>query len=136
MIWKITCESPLAEFAFTSSAFLQNLCGGTNTLTVTSNDGCVSLMNISINQPSALVITNNPSNESSIGACDGQIVATSSGGTSPYTYTINGGTAQGSNTFNNLCAGTYSICTIDANGCSICESVIIETNSLPETLAQ
>lgn len=40
------------------------------------------------------------------------------GGTTPYTYTINGGSAQSSPTFTNLTAGTYTITVTDAGGCS------------------
>lgn len=48
----------------------------------------------------------------------GQIVVTGSGGTAPYTYSINNGANyQVSNTFSGLSAGTYSIRVKDANGC-------------------
>jgi hypothetical protein len=51
------------------------------------------------------------------GASDGVLSAQVSGGTSPYTYAINGGTAVGNPVFNNLTAGTYMLTATDANGC-------------------
>ena len=51
-------------------------------------------------------------------ANSGTIVVTGSGGTVPYTFSINNGTNyQASNTFNNLPAGTYQIRVNDTNGC-------------------
>jgi uncharacterized protein (DUF2141 family) len=55
-------------------------------------------------------------------ACAGSqtanLVVTPYGGTAPYSYSINNGADQASNTFNNLGAGTYTIGVIDANGCN------------------
>ncbi len=49
---------------------------------------------------------------------DGQIVITASGGTGPYTYSIdNGNNYEISNTFSGLAQGEYRIRVKDANGC-------------------
>jgi len=66
-------------------------------------------------------------NETAEGACDGEIAATATGGTAPYTYSIDGG-AFGSGTFTNLCSGTYLITAKDANGNEGSVSVTIVEN--------
>ena len=48
----------------------------------------------------------------------GQIIVSGSGGTAPYTFSINNGTNyQATGTFNNLPVGNYQIRVKDANGC-------------------
>lgn len=53
--------------------------------------------------------------------CDGTATVSASG-TSPFTYSWqpNGLTAQ---TITGLCAGTYTVCVTDGNGCSSCDTV-------------
>ena len=46
------------------------------------------------------------------------VVVGVSGGTAPYSYSINGGPLRSSNTFNNLVPGTYTFTVVDVNGCS------------------
>ncbi|MFM6945527.1 MAG: T9SS type A sorting domain-containing protein [Flavobacteriales bacterium] len=53
------------------------------------------------------------------------IVVSPTGGSAPYSYTINNGADQSSNTFANLGAGTYTIGIIDANGCSTTLTYVI-----------
>lgn len=51
-------------------------------------------------------------------ANDGQIeVIGTAGGTTPYSYSLNGGAQQGSNSFQNLSAGSYTIIVEDDQGC-------------------
>jgi PKD repeat protein len=50
---------------------------------------------------------------------NGVIAVTTSGGTTPYQYSIDGGTTfQGSGTFSNLAPNTYNVVIQDASGCS------------------
>jgi hypothetical protein len=55
-------------------------------------------------------------NESSESECDGEVTITASGGTGPYTYSIdNGVTFQSADNFANLCEGDYAIIIKDSN---------------------
>src|SRR5690606_24353752 len=50
-------------------------------------------------------------------------IGTVTGGTAPYTYSINGGSFQTSATFTNLLAGNYNITVKDAKGCTFTDEV-------------
>jgi hypothetical protein len=55
---------------------------------------------------------------SEAGANDGAIMVMPQNGTAPYLYSLNGGTPQGSNTFNGLAPGDYTISILDAADCT------------------
>ncbi len=57
------------------------------------------------------------------------LVVTPSGGTAPYSFSINNGADQANNTFSNLGAGNYTISVIDANGCTTTQTYIVSEPS-------
>ncbi len=59
------------------------------------------------------------------GESNGSIDVNVTGGTSPYSYQLNSGTFQGSDIFNALPAGTYTITVEDVNGCTGTATVTI-----------
>jgi gliding motility-associated-like protein len=63
---------------------------------------------------------------------DGNITITATGGTG-YTYALNNGSPQASNTFNNLAAGNYTATATSNNGCSKTINVTIPTNTVTIT---
>lgn len=52
------------------------------------------------------------------GDSDGSIIATGSGGATPYSYSIDGATYQSGSAFTGLAAGNYTLYVTDALGCS------------------
>lgn len=73
-------------------------------------------------------------NDADCGVNNGQIdINLVAGGTPPYTYFLNGGVGQGSNSFTNLNAGTYEVVVEDANGCQQIISNIIISNTTGPT---
>lgn len=73
------------------------------------------------------------------GTSIGSITVTPTAGTSPYTYTLNGGapvTVPGAHTFTNLPAGAYTVVVRDANACdSTIITAITTTTSIAATIA-
>ena len=69
-------------------------------------------------------------NPSCAAGSDGTVTGSGSGGTGPYTYSLNGGTAQVSGNFTGLAAGTYIVTAIDNLGCTgISSSVVLSSPS-------
>jgi hypothetical protein len=117
----------LNNSAAQSSATFSNLTAGTYNYTVLDNQGCT--VSGTFTLPAGSVITATVFQTSTIacaGAQTANIVVTPTGGTAPYSFSINNGADQASNTFVNLGAGTYTIGVIDANGCS--STLIYEVN--------
>ncbi|HXC05871.1 MAG TPA: T9SS type A sorting domain-containing protein, partial [Bacteroidia bacterium] len=63
--------------------------------------------------------------ESCVTCCDATALVTPSGGTPGYTFSWSCVPAQYSDTAKQLCAGTYTVCIKDNNGCSVCETVAV-----------
>ncbi len=66
------------------------------------------------------------------GICNGSITVTVSGGSLPYTFSVNGGTPQTSNTITGLCDGVSSILVEDNNLCQVIGSTTL-TDPTPVT---
>jgi hypothetical protein len=68
-------------------------------------------------------------------AGNGSITAAGSGGTPPYSYSINGGTYFSSGVFNNLPAGSYAVTVKDATGCITGTNVALVNSIAPAVTA-
>jgi len=75
----------------------------------------------------ALILTMSSTFTSCGTCCDGTATATVTGGTAPYSYMWNP-TPQTTPTVTGLCAGTYTCCVTDANGCTACNGVLVTFN--------
>ena len=94
--------------------------------------GCLQNFNYIITQPAQLVATTSvvASNQ-----CADDCIAAEdliiSGGTGPFSFSVNGGTpivlpaGDSTYSFTGLCAGTYDIIVTDANGCTAYDTVTI-----------
>lgn len=109
-----------------SNTTITGLCAGTYNLETTDANGCTMSNSVLIQDPTELNLTIDLiQNESAAGANDGFINTSVIGGTSPYLFTINGGTPVTSNNFTGLTAGTYNICVTDQNNCTSCENTVL-----------
>ena len=100
-----------------ASNTFNNLGAGTYTIGVIDANGCSTSLTYIVTEPTPLSVNMIPTMISCNGANDGSLNCQVSGGTSPYTYALNGGAASTSPVFSSLPAGTYTLTATDANGC-------------------
>ncbi|MFN3487549.1 MAG: hypothetical protein ACK4YV_00365 [Emticicia sp.] len=102
---------------FVTSGTFGTLPAGSYTIKTKDSRGCLNSQTVTVNQPTVLTAT--PSitkNVTCFGGNDGTINVLAGGGTSPYTYSVNGTTYQSAANFS-FVIGTYSFWVKDANGC-------------------
>jgi hypothetical protein len=101
-----------------ASPLFNNLTEDTYDIYVTDANGCVySLMGqTQVVEPDAITLSSNITDVSCNGDNTGSIVASATGGTGPFTYSI-GGPYQASGSFQNLQADSYTIVVLDDNLC-------------------
>jgi hypothetical protein len=90
---------------------------GAYTIYAKDANGCVGQNSLTINEPTVLNLSAVPTMITCNGTNNGSIVASASGGTNPYTYSIDGTNFLSSGTFSDLTAGNYTLTTSDSKGC-------------------
>tara|TARA_B110000858_G_scaffold120937_1_gene138029 strand:+ start:309 stop:3977 length:3669 start_codon:yes stop_codon:yes gene_type:complete len=99
--------------------------------TLTSSNGCDSIVTTNLTIGAAINIMSNISQVSCNGYTDGSINITTNGGSSPYTYLWSNGIATQS--ISNIPAGTYTLSVSDANNCITVDSLIVTEPSALQT---
>ncbi|MBA2745681.1 MAG: gliding motility-associated C-terminal domain-containing protein [Flavisolibacter sp.] len=94
-----SCNNPANEFAFTDTVFVKK---------------ATPIVNVAFTNATC--------------AGGGTITATATGGLGTFQYSLNAGTSQASNVFNNLQAGTYAVTVLNSSGCTINNLVTIGLN--------
>lgn len=115
----------------TTNSVFSNLCDGTYTINVTDANGCNAVITTVVGSAnpcanSTLQVGFVPTPISAVGSCDGTITVNASGGLTPYSYALSGGTNPNANVFNNLCANSYTLVVTDAQGCTSNSTIIIQ----------
>jgi len=120
----------LSGITFQSSPAFTGLSAGEYALFVLTGTGCAYRHQVTVPLNEGLedgisVIVN-----ADCAVANGSINITGvTGGTGPYTYSINNGLPQPSSTFSGLNSGTYFITVTDASGCSYTyENLVVPTN--------
>lgn len=108
----------LGSGAYTVANTFPSLPIGTYTVHVRDNNNCQKDSTITITQPPKLIFSNIIAvTPDCYGFVNGTFTISGSGGTTPYSYAMNTGTYQGSNFFNVLAAGTYTLHIRDNKNC-------------------
>ncbi len=125
-VWTGTAGTLQTTNNSTTQDVLNNLAGGTYTVTTTDNNGCVASATVTLtNTGGASVSITSQMDVLCFGGTTGSATANATLGVSPYDYVWTGssGTVQTTNNsvvadvVNNLIAGTYTVIVTDNNGC-------------------
>jgi PKD repeat protein len=107
---------------------------GTHTIThmVTGAGGCNTTTTSTITVypgPTAQAVT---TTSTACGSTTGTItIGATTGGISPYTYSVNGSGFTGTTNYTGMAAGTYAVIVSDANACTFTVSAIVSNSSGP-----
>lgn len=102
------------------------LCEGTYYVEVTNASNCVTIEQVTINEPTEIISSASQTNILCNGNCTGSITINPSGGTGPYNILWDAAAGNStSNIVTNLCAGNYSVSITDATGCIINDTFTI-----------
>jgi hypothetical protein len=128
--------------AFQAAGVFNNLAAGNYTVIARNKEGCSSTVSFGLVNPTvqcsgvnitlAITATDNIPCE----ADTASITVAATGGTAPYTYSLNGGTYQSSNKFQGLTAGSYSVIVKDAGGCMGSGSITVNNKPIGPLFAQ
>lgn len=112
--------------SYQASGTFSGLSPGTYTVRVKDANGCEGTVTVTITNNSTFsLVLGTVNNVSCNGLNDGSINATVTGGTSPFQFVLNGGTAQSNGTYTSLTAGSYTLVATDQNGCTDTETFSI-----------
>ncbi len=135
---QVTASGGVPNYNYTWSTnqttdFTENLTAGTYTVTITDQVGCTLVGDFELVAPTPLEVVVDFSNPICDGPTSGFVsVVQSSGGITPYTYSLNNNAFTSDELFENLPEGNYDLEMMDANGCIISINEILNAPQIPE----
>lgn len=122
----VSAGTPPFSFLWSTGATTQTVTGlseGVVSVTVTDANGCTATDNFTIDVIDDLAITGIVKDALCFGESTGEITASASGGTPPYTYEWD--TGETTAMITGLAAGTYTVTATDANDCSVSQAFTV-----------
>src|SRR5262249_13363842 len=138
-----TCNSPVINWSITGNGSISGATtgtsvnviagGGAGSYTITATITCANCPSPGVSCSQTVTVNDvtlslTETDVSCNGGSDGTVTATFSGGTSPYSISIDGGaaaTATSPKTFSGLSAGSHSVTVTDSGGCSKTASIMV-----------
>lgn len=111
--------------SFQASPVFTNVSAGTYSCVVKDNAGCTNHTQVVVSQGPSLSLSLSSVPVKCYGGNDGQIMASSTGGTGIRNYSLNGTTYQSASTFSGLSAGTYTVFVKDVTGCVKTQTIAV-----------
>jgi hypothetical protein len=102
-----------------------SLTAGTYTITTTDDNGCTATASTTVVQPTPVTVNISGTDESCFGGSTGSATASGGGGTPGYTYLWS--TSDVTSVITSLPTGIYSVTVTDSNGCSVIDSITIDS---------
>ncbi|MBR9920358.1 MAG: T9SS type B sorting domain-containing protein [Bacteroidetes bacterium] len=121
-----------SDDSVSQDASLQNAAAGDYTLEVTDAAGCLAEFEFTIGSPPDLLLTAVGQNPGCDSGASGSISLSATGGTAPYTYSIQTDLFQTAAVFEDLEPGSYQPVVEDANGCQVAGEELILSDDAPE----
>ena len=103
---------------------IEGVASGNLVLTIRDGQSCTATTNVNIADVNDLALET----QLEVAGCesaDGTIAITATGGTEPYSYSLDGGTSQSDNMFSNLAVGDYTALVTDDEGCETSVTVSV-----------
>ncbi len=112
---------------------ISSLLAGTYSVTITDAHGCTTSLTKTLSQPPALALTQVVTDATCLGAGNGAIDITVTGGISPYSFSWTGPPSFSATTedISGLSFGNYIVVVTDANGCTTSSTITV---AQPSTL--
>ncbi|MDF2453241.1 MAG: hypothetical protein K0S26_2745, partial [Bacteroidota bacterium] len=111
---------------FTSMGNIPNLCAGAYTVVVADAALTTTTSVFMVTQPNPLSLFMSANNVSCGSNSDGSVFGMPNGGTAPYMYIWTPGGVTGP-VFQNASAGVYTLTVVDANGCAVSATAVVNT---------
>lgn len=119
---------------FTSTTSYTGLSAGSYPVIVQDANGCQFSTTATIGTSSGPTAQTVSTVNSTCGSSNGVInIGSTSGGTAPFTYSVNGGAFSATTTYTGLAAGTYPVVVKDAGGCTFSTTVTVTNTPGPTT---
>ena len=121
---------------FTTSTSYNGLAPGTYPVIVQDANGCQFTTAATVTSASGPTALASTSSNATCGNANGTInLGTTTGGTGPFTYSVDGSAFSTTTIYSGLAAGTHSITVKDANGCTFASSVTVANSGAPTAMA-